>query len=150
MFCAARWRYVSGVWVAPAGTRADSTDFGAGNPGRAIVRIPPWTRYLGWLVLARESGTVYVRREEVDGSTDAGSYELLTFSVPGDYDRIARAYVVDSAEPANQQGGAVHTNAFDGAWHAIDVSWYLATGTEIAWLGLECLSPSYSGDGIGT
>lgn len=150
MFCAAQWRYVSGVWVAPiTSTYATATDFGVGNPGRALVGIPPWTRYLGWRALVKEPGAIYVRRSEVDGSSDVGEWEILTYSTPGDHDRLVIAYTVDSSEPASQERGCVHTNASDGAWHTIEISWYLTAGTEIAWLGFECLSPGYSGDGIG-
>ena len=156
MFCAAEWSYTVTTWVGSPGASgtdaATDTDFGSGTPGRIYAHIPQWTTYVAWgVLLSATSGNnaVYLRRLNVDGASDAGSWVRLITTVAGDADEWRYCYEIDTTEPASQDRGVTHTNNVDGEWHELEFEWYL-DGAEIKAIQMIPLVASYTDEAIGT
>lgn len=149
MFLAAEWRYAVTVWIGNTAS-ATSAEFPAATPGQTRVRIPPWCKYVGWAAVGDTTGDVFARRAEVDGAADVGSWSYITLDIGTGTREIRAAYQVDTAEPANQPFGALHTNIFNGAWHELTIDFYCDTSVGV-WMLQFCPLPiSYTNDRIGT
>ena len=151
-FLAAEWSYTvthnMGFGGGAVGG-ATVSEYPFGTPGQLRVRIPPWTRYVGWSAVGGASGAVYVRRAEVDGLADVGSWSYLRLSIANGMRQIVTAYQVDTSEPDPQAAGALHTNIFDGSWHDLTIEFYCDSTVAVNILQFHPMPVSYTGERIG-
>ncbi len=148
-FLAAEWRSPVTVHIGNTSS-ATSAEFPAATPGQCRVRVPPWTKYIAWAAVGDTAGEVFARRAEVDDVANAGSWAIIALDVIDGTNQIRTAYQVDTAEPASQYFGALHTDAFDGDWHDLTIEFYCDASVGVWSLTFLPLPSSYTDERIGT